>query len=121
MKKGERFNESVELRDTATGRFTRRLSCTGMYTETPAYHLNTAFTADSRYILLGTAREGHSALVKADVETGEMTVLAVTDGIGANERWDSPEVWCRGSLGGGYTGVFSAVVQAGGWALAVVG
>jgi hypothetical protein len=121
MKKGERFNESVELRDSATGRFTRRLTQTGLYTETPAYHLNTAFTADSRYLLLGTAREGHSALVKAEVETGEITVLAVTDGIGLNERWDSSEVWCRGSLGGGYGGVLSAVVQASGWALAVVG
>jgi hypothetical protein len=121
MKKGETFNESVELRDSATGRFTRRLTQAGLYNETPTYHLNAAFTADSRYLIFGTAREGHSALMKADVETGDLTVLTVADGMGIHEHGESRQIWCRGTTGGGYTGIHTALVQASGWAIAVLG
>ena len=121
MEKGETFNESVEMADSATGRFTRRVTRAGMYNETPAYHLNTAFSADSRWLVMGTAREGGSAITKVDVQSGEVTVLAVTDGVGLNEMSEGQELWAAGRLGGGHVGVLSAIVQASGWVLSVVG
>lgn len=82
MRHGEHWDESTAFPDIVTARASRRLTCHGHYNQTPTYHLNAAFTADSRYLVFATAREGVSALMKAEVATGEITVVAVTDGIG---------------------------------------
>ena len=82
MKIGETFNEASTFNDPVTAKLTRHLTCTGLYNQTPTYHLNAAFSADSRQIILASAREGGSAILRADVESGDLTVLALTDGIG---------------------------------------
>jgi len=77
---GDVIQESVELLDQATGRETRQLTTTGLYNQTPTYHYKVAFTADSRYLILAKTfdnKEG-SLLLKADVHTGEMTVIDAT-------------------------------------------
>lgn len=124
MRKGERWNESVLLRDCSSAKLTRRLTDSGLYNETPTYHSRTAFSSDSRYLVFATAREGGSALMRADTETGELMVLSATDGIGAygyhfSDRYWSP--YASGSLGGGYTGHYTALVQNGDWVASCVG
>ncbi len=79
MHVGDRFSESVEMEDQLTGRYTRRLTTSGVINNTPTYHVNTAFTRDSRYLVFGRTNEDESLLLKADVETGELTVVAVSD------------------------------------------
>lgn len=75
---GDVIQESVELLDQATGRETRQLTTTGLYNQTPTYHYKVAFTADSRYLILAKTLDkdaGGTLLLKADVQTGEMTVI----------------------------------------------
>lgn len=78
LKPGDRFNESVELKDKATGRPTRQLTTKRLHNQQPTYHLNACFSADSRYMALATQFEdGSSALLRGEVATGELTVLGV--------------------------------------------
>lgn len=77
LKKGQKFNESAEFPDLLTGRATRRLTCFRQNNMQPTYHINSCFSADSRYMVLATQMEdGSSAILKAEVATGEMTVIA---------------------------------------------
>jgi hypothetical protein len=77
LKKGQTFNESVEFADLMTGRATRRLTRFRQNNMQPTYHINSCFSADSRYMVLSTQLEdGASAILKAEVATGEMTVIA---------------------------------------------
>ncbi|MEI7833930.1 MAG: hypothetical protein WCJ56_12140 [bacterium] len=116
------FNESRAFSDDVTGRPSRQLTVSGLYNQTPTYHLNTAFTADSRYLVFATAREGGSAIVKAEMSTGELTVLAVTDGIGAGSALQGfAGPWCAGSAGGGHNGNGMAVLQASNMVASVLG
>lgn len=76
--KGDSFNESVEFADSFTGRSSRSLTTQRQFNEQPTYHLNTAFSPDSRFLLLGTTlNDGGTALLRAEVATGEITVLDV--------------------------------------------
>jgi hypothetical protein len=121
---GQTWNESTVFEDAVTGRPTRRLTADGLYNETPTYHLNTAFSADSRSLIFATAREGGSALVRADVHTGDLTVIAATDGIGSYGQYHNAGnngPYAAGSLGGGFTGNTSAIVQAGNRVVTTVG
>jgi hypothetical protein len=78
LKKGKIFNESVKFADLLTGRAARRLTQYRPVNQQPAYHLNTCFSADSRYMILTTTMEdGTSALLRAEVATGEMVVLEI--------------------------------------------
>jgi len=78
FQKGQTFNESEFFEDLVTSRPTLRLTTGRDYNQTPTYHLNTAFSADSRYIILASSYiDGDSYLFKADVQSGEITVLAV--------------------------------------------
>lgn len=124
MRVGETWNESVAFPDAVTGRPTRRLTRAGLYNETPTYHLNACFSRDSRQMVFASAREGGSCVIKADVATGDLTCVAVTDGIG-NARGVAAlaEVmpYAAGSLGGGFTGNHMAICQASGWVVACVG
>ncbi len=124
MRPGETFNESTELVDAVTSRSTRRLTMSGAYNNTPTYHLNAAFSADSRYLVIGSARQGGSAVLRAEVETGELTVLAVTDGIGgAGSLHTGGDLgpFAVGSAGGGFDGNGMALIQASGWVAACLG
>ncbi len=112
------FNESVTMPDSATGRLTRRLTCRGMYNSTPTYHYNTAFSADSRYLVLGTARNGQSAVLRAELETGELTVLMETDGFGSRGGGNLNGPYAPGPHGGGFTGTKTVLLPASGWVLA---
>jgi len=113
MNQKETFNESVLREDPATSRPVRQLTTSGLYNETPNYHYNTAFTTDSRFLVFATAREGGSALMRADVATGELAVVAVTDGVGFygyhfGDFYHSP--YAAGSEGGGFTGHYAAAI-----------
>jgi hypothetical protein len=78
LKKGDRFNESFEFADKMTGRLCRQLTQYRPINYQPTYHLNHCFSKDSRYMMINTVMEdGSSALIRAEVETGEMTVLEV--------------------------------------------
>ena len=81
---GFTFNESARHPDAATGRPTLRLTSTGQYNQTPTYHLGSAFSADSRYLLLvkertaaGADEPGETMLLRGECETGDLTVLGV--------------------------------------------
>lgn len=118
MEAGTRWNESVELRDSATGRFTRRLTVGGMLNNTPTYHHGSAFTADSRYLVLVTVRAGRSAIVRAEVATGELTVLAGVEGFGRASSGEQ-HLWAPGPLGaGGFAPTNVALAPGSGWAVA---
>lgn len=116
MKPHDTWCEAIEQRDLATARFTRRLTCMGTYNSTPTYHYNSAFTADSRYLVLATAREGRSALLRADVQSGELTVLLAVEGFGQRVTGSNLEPFSPGPEGqGGITGTRTALLPASGW------
>ena len=100
LRKGDRFNESEFFDDPVTSRPTRRLTTQRDFSQTPTYHLNAAFSADSRYLVLASwDDEGDSWLLKADVASGEMTVLSALPGE-TGERFNGNNV---------------GIVQASGW------
>jgi hypothetical protein len=119
MREGEVWNESIEARDTATGRLTRQLTATGIRNNTPTYHFNTAFSADGRYLVFVAIREGQSAVLRAELETGELKALLVTEGFGKGRRVVSQEPWAPGPLGeGGFFCTQLSLIPATGWAIA---
>ncbi len=75
---GQAFNDSTTFPDRATGRLTRKLSSRGSRNQTPTYHLNACFTADSRQMVYVTSREDCSAIILADCETGDSVVVDVS-------------------------------------------
>lgn len=119
MQAGETWNESVDAVDSATGRPLRRLTRLGQLNNTPTYHYNTAFSADSRYLVFVTARDGGSAIMRAEVETGELTVLLATEGFGDRGRGATLEPWAPGPEGnGGFTATQTALIPAARWVVA---
>lgn len=78
---GEIIQESARFPDPATGRETIQLTTTGRYNNTPTYHYTSAFTADSRYLLISKHYpDGRSLLLKAEMETGRLIVIDSADG-----------------------------------------
>ena len=74
--KGAEWNESFLFPDEATTRLTRRLTTRRTYNHKPTYHINQGFSPESRYLVLCTWNPGgDSALVRADVETGDLKVI----------------------------------------------
>ncbi len=73
--KGERWNESESWRDAWTLRACRRLTTLGEINQTPNYHTNIGFTADSEFLVFWTLRENQGAFCKVEVATGEITQL----------------------------------------------
>lgn len=114
--KGLTFNESIPFRDSATARASRRLTHRGVYNNTPTYHYNTAFSADSRYLVFTTYRLGRSAIMRAELESGELTVLATRPGFGTASGGNAIEPW---GGGGGFSGIQVALAPATGWIVAV--
>lgn len=115
LEKGATFNESELLRDTATARPTRRLSCRGLLNNTPTYHYDSAFSSDSRFLVLTTTRFGQSAILRADLETGDLAVLASMPGFGALRAGNANEIV---GGGGGYLATRVALAKASGWIVA---
>lgn len=73
------------------------------WNQQPTYHLNACFSADSRYIPIATVDEnGDSALLRADVSTGELLVLATLSA----------------ASGESFNGNNTAMIQASGWVAA---
>jgi len=74
--KGEEFNESFVFPDEATGRLTRRLTSYRQFNQKPTYHINSGFSPDNKYLCFNTWNpEGGSALVRANIETGDCKVI----------------------------------------------
>jgi hypothetical protein len=81
-KPGDRWNESEIGVDSATGRPRRRLTSRRRYNQQPTYHLNACFSRDSRFLVLTTDWDDQrSAVLKANVETGELTVIATGESV----------------------------------------
>jgi len=64
MKPGYTWNESSTYKDPVTLRKVRRVTSRGLYNQTPTYHTNTAFTADGKYLIMATIRDGKSLILK---------------------------------------------------------
>ncbi|MBD3377666.1 hypothetical protein GF406_21740 [candidate division KSB1 bacterium] len=74
--KGEEFNESFVFPDQATGRLTRRLTSYRQFNQKPTYHINAGFSMDDLYLCFNTWNpDSGSALVRANVETGDCKVI----------------------------------------------
>ena len=108
--KGQRFNEMQEFNDSITGHPSRRMTAGRRFNQTPTYTQNACFTADSRQMVLSTEDSaGNSAILKGDVETGDMLVVAT-----------SAEV--KGTpLKANFNGNNMAINQKGNWVAAAVG
>jgi hypothetical protein len=76
LRPGATWNESRIEIDVPTSRPKRRLTTRGLFNNTPYHHFGTLFTDDSRFVILNTTRPQGSALLKADVRDGRLTVLA---------------------------------------------
>jgi len=116
MQNGETWNESMACLDSATGRPARRLTRLGASNNTPTYHYNTAFSADARHLVFVTVRDGGSALMRANVETGALRVLLATGGFGDRSKGATLEPWAAGPMGaGGFIATRTALMPATGW------
>ncbi len=106
LHKGDRFNESVSFADPVTSKPSRRLTQRRDFNQTPTYHLNACFSADSRYLVMASwDAEGDSYLLRAEVATGEITVLSVLPSASGED----------------YNGNNVSLVQASQWAAANTG
>ena len=75
---GTVFNESEWLADSITGRKLLRLTKNRDFNQTPTYHINTGFSADSKTMVFATwNKDGESALIEGNVITGDLKVVAV--------------------------------------------
>lgn len=73
--KGESWNESEIYKDAWTLRECRRVTLQGQINQTPNYHTNIGFTADSEFLVFWTLREGYGAVCKVHVPSGDITQL----------------------------------------------
>jgi len=76
------WNESETFADPLTGRPVRRLTSQGRINQTPTYHTNTGFTADGRFSVFASVRQGRTWVIAAEVETGDLRALWQAPGIG---------------------------------------
>jgi hypothetical protein len=74
-RKGDTWNESSVYKDAWTLRECRRLTTLGEINQTPNYHTNIGFTADSETLVFWTKREDRGAVCKVQVATGDITQL----------------------------------------------
>lgn len=73
--KGDSWNESLTYKDSATLRTVRQVTTAGAYNFHPAYHTNTAWTADGSRFVFTSGRSGHTAIFCCDTATGDITQL----------------------------------------------
>ena len=76
-RKGDSFNESILFSDEATLRQTRQLTSQRVINVKPTYHIKAGFSPDSKYLPFATYNDknGASALVRANVQTGDCLTL----------------------------------------------
>lgn len=75
---GTVFNEAVWTADSVTGRKLLRLTQFRDFNQTPTYHINTCFSSDSKSMVFASwNKNGASALLSGNMETGDITVIAV--------------------------------------------
>jgi len=111
------WNESKPSRDSATGRPVRQLTTRGLANNTPSYQQGSTFSADGRYLLVLSIREGRSCVLRAEAATGELTELMSAEGFGEAVK-DEMEPWAPGPEGRG--GIHHVtMLPASGWAVAV--
>ena len=79
---GETWNESTTRRDELTGRTVRALTTRGRINQTPTYHTNSGFSADSLFLVFASVREGATWIVRAEAATGELKALWRAPGVG---------------------------------------
>ena len=79
---GNVWNESEIYKDAVTGRAVRRLSTNGRINQTPTYHTNSGFSADGRYLVFISVRDGRTYVLRAEVESGELCAVWQAPGIG---------------------------------------
>ncbi|KPK82989.1 MAG: hypothetical protein AMJ81_08615 [Phycisphaerae bacterium SM23_33] len=102
---GQAWNESQLTRDPLTGRPVRRLTSRGRINQTPTYHTNSGFSADGRYLVFASVRQGATWIIRAEVATGELKALWRAPGIGDRSyihrgmALDFPDVDGRGICG----------------------
>ena len=82
MNVGDTWNESRADDDPLTGRRVRRLTTRGRINQTPTYHTNSGFTADGRYLVCVSVREGATWVIRAEAAGGELMALWRAPGIG---------------------------------------
>jgi hypothetical protein len=81
-RKGETWNESETYRDAWTLRRVRRITTKGLFNQTPNYHTNIGFSADSEFLIFATRRERGSAVMRCHVASGDITQLTdAVDGV----------------------------------------
>jgi hypothetical protein len=115
-RKGDTWNESEVYRDSWTLREVRRVTTRGLYNQTPTYHTNIGFTADGEFLIFASAREGHSAVFRCHVPTGDITQLTdLVDGIGGNGEWHKGGVSVGN--GQGITGTLMCLAPRTRWAV----
>lgn len=96
------LRESTNYPDALTGKNVTRLTSGRDFNHLPTYHNNTDFTADSRFLVFSSWPKDRrvSYLMKAELATGEITVLATLPGAEKKGRFNGNNM---------------ALVQASGW------
>ena len=75
-KKGTTFNESIDFIDELSLKPSKRLTQFRDHNMKPTYHIDAGFTKDSKHMIFCTwNRNGGSALIRVNVETGDCYVL----------------------------------------------
>jgi Tol biopolymer transport system component len=75
LSKGSTWNESQVYRDAVTLRNVRQVTTDGFYNQTANYHTKSGFTADGEQLVLATARDGYSTLLRCHIASGDLTTL----------------------------------------------
>ena len=82
MEVADTWHEADSWSDPLTGRRMRRLSSRGLINQTPTYHTNSGFSADGRFLVFASVREGATWVIRAEVETNDLTAVWRAPGIG---------------------------------------
>ncbi|MBL8992537.1 MAG: hypothetical protein JNM63_04305 [Spirochaetia bacterium] len=105
LKPGDPLLEASHFSDPLTGKKVIRLTSGRDFNHLPAYHNNTDFTSDSKALVFSSWPKDRSVsyLMKADLETGLLTVIAALPALQKKGRFNGNNM---------------ALSQTGGWILA---
>ncbi|MCK4982172.1 MAG: hypothetical protein KAS17_04560 [Victivallaceae bacterium] len=116
IKLGTSWNESSVFNDPITLRKITRLTSFGAYNQMPTYHTNTAFSADGKCLVFASARGEKSYIIKAEIETGELSILYEAEGVGSRDYMHQSSQEELGN-GRGVSGNRLALAPKTGWAI----
>ncbi len=74
---GDKWNESEIIIDESTSAFKRKLTKNGLLNNTSSYHYRTGFSEDSKYVFIKTMRNNYNGILRAKVNTGELTLMEI--------------------------------------------